>query len=292
MRDDDLKLPAIYSIARWLEDHWIDTARETGTVVLVLAGVALSDEMAGKLVGESWIGLFQVTAFVLLIVVGVVQLALGIVAARRTDRISRIRAEMQALRAENDSLRDPMYQREVRVASLIFDYLRVIGQRDFEIGGRAQEAGRLTLYLHDAVSGGFVPIGRYSNSPTLGRAGRARVPDDQGVLRRVWLEGVYTADGFPDPAKDLDAYKAHWAQQGLTREVIRQLRMYPRIYAGVAIWNTDKSRQVGVLMFESTAASRYSKQALRDTLKRYDESGFVASLCEEHQRVSAVETSS
>ncbi|HEB83887.1 MAG TPA: hypothetical protein ENI92_02675 [Bacteroidetes bacterium] len=150
-------------------------------------------------------------------------------------------------------------------------YLASLGRNALGFGTVEGCAERLTLYTHDNDSDSFLPVARFSFHPQFARRGRWSMPDNVGVLARVWKEGWYFDCDFPDPGADLELYIERCREMGWIREDVIGEAMKARLFCGIMIKDPKELRPLALLLLEATKPDRYKEGELRKAFAEPEE---------------------
>lgn len=228
-----------YRIAEWAENYWLEIVRDVGTGALVIATLSTSDEFARKVVREDWVAGFQTTAIISVVVLVMFQGYLSLRAYRHTARISDLRKENEALRGK----------REFEAAPLLQSFLKYLGEEDLSFGSKPGQSERLSVFRYSLQASSFWMVGRFSNSPEYSRALSLVINGNEGCLAKIWANGWLFESG---PDESMGGMKS-------------------KMRCGTVIWNRERTRQVGVVLLESTS-TRYGPNELESFMKKHEQS--------------------
>jgi hypothetical protein len=119
---------------------------------------------------------------------------------------------------------------------------------------------RLSLYSH--ANGQFSLLARVSANPTFLPRGRAKYPDNQGIIGQAWEAGFKVKTGLEEnrelwEAQLLEAYD-------IPRSVSVSLKMHSRSLVAKRIESPGEHRPLGMLVVESTTARGVSSSTVDD----------------------------
>ncbi len=118
---------------------------------------------------------------------------------------------------------------------------------------------RISAYRHREAISAFQLIGRYSENPTYNKPGRPVYPEDEGVIRDAWGEGVATAS-LPDRRTDEEEYyRTLEVEWNIGRSTAEDLTMGSREYVACALYEPQGEHRVAVIVVESDSVGILSK---------------------------------
>ncbi len=171
----------------------------------------------------------------------------------RTNNVHKINEENQRLLQENGAIAENIHS---LFAVILFGLAAKLN---------LSEAGseRVSIYVHRAEKGAFVPCGRYSHNPMLRERGRTKFPDSEGCISRAWQEGWHFANKFPE--KDGPEYVNYLlSEYRIPRNTSRSLKMVSRCIAARRI--NLGAIPIAVIVVESTRRDGLDEVRLREAL--------------------------
>jgi hypothetical protein len=234
--------------------HWAHTIRDYGPQIAVPVSAVIMTVCALRLKTPSllndiwsWTGLVFAVAILLNIV-----FSLAII--HRTPRISELIEENSRLREELDRRATDYFEKVRGKLASYFD----------QLGFTHEE--RISLYSHESRV--FTLCGRYSSNPMYDKRSSRMYPHDQGCLGAAWQTGQCVVEELPDPKSDLDNYVGiHTGLWKMPREIVENLTMKSRWFAGFRIDDEKEHRPVAVIIFESAKPKLRKKTLLEDFVK-------------------------
>lgn len=222
--------------------RWLAIIFEIALPIAAAVVLAMSGTVEGKI---GLIGREPSASAVLIGIGALLLLAAGVLVARRTIPLERLRREEPKLRERAD----------LGGAAL----LRVMRN---EVRGLAKKAGyasneRVSLYREE--EDGFTLLARYSARPAFAQSlGRFSLPCTEGVIGQAWDLGSAAETELPHPGNG-ELPNQEWvnAQQercGVAQSVANGFAMRSQAYVAFRIASDDPKGQ-GVIVFESTLSS-------------------------------------
>ncbi|RWC18587.1 MAG: hypothetical protein EOS51_16595 [Mesorhizobium sp.] len=161
--------------------------------------------------------------------------------------------------------KDEILKLQSLIASFGTDYFDIWTKRLQVLAEELKFDGQDRISVYRYADEAFTMVGRFSVRPELNKPGRSVYPANQGVIGAAWRsgEGKCVVTDLPDPEAALQAYldrcEAEWQ---LPNEVVQAMTMKPRSVAAFALMNSQKTARNAIIVFESTAAGRFSAAML------------------------------
>lgn len=126
---------------------------------------------------------------------------------------------------------------------------------------------RISLYIIDEDK--FVRCARFSQNPKYNRPGRSTYPLNEGVIGEAWSKGVEFFAKFHDAQKNKNAYIEKTNNKyRISRDVVANFSMFPRLILGYRISNHDKSDHNAIVIVESTNKDFADQYVILTVLER------------------------
>lgn len=156
-----------------------------------------------------------------------------------SNRVAVLEVENENLRSENTTLKQNTPQ-------LCYTILRDISKTHFHFHTSPPYAERISLYIHDSISG-FQMIARSSMNPQLETIGRRWYPDNQGLISHAWKNGITVA---AMPKGDAEWSRKCVSKYSMEKEVADNISMKSVMYGVIRI-NNKAGDPLAVVVVES-----------------------------------------
>lgn len=145
------------------------------------------------------------------------------------------------------------------------DYFDIWGKRLQVLAEELNFDARDRISVYRFNDDAFTMVGRFSVLPDLNKPGRSVYPADEGVIGAAWRsgDGKCIVTDLPDPTADWDEYlKRNLDQWQMPNEVVQSMNMKPRSVAAYSLMDPQGKARNAIIVFESTAADRFSSATL------------------------------
>ncbi|ESZ17701.1 hypothetical protein X735_09915 [Mesorhizobium sp. L2C085B000] len=161
--------------------------------------------------------------------------------------------------------KDEVVKLQSLIASFGTDYFDTWTKRLQALAEELKFDGQDRISVYRYADDAFIMVGRFSIRPELAKPGRSVYPANQGVIGAAWRsgDGKCVVTDLPDPEADSQAYLARCeADWQLPSAIVQAMTMKPRSIAAFALNNSQKTGRNAIVVFESTAADRFSAATL------------------------------
>ena len=125
---------------------------------------------------------------------------------------------------------------------------------------------RITLYLFSQRM--FFPCARYSKDPNKASIKRTKYDMRKGIIGKIWSNGWFFDNQFPDPA-DVRQYKKYSREKyELSPGEVANLSMQAVLYCGLRISDSLNRTPVAILVVESNERSRIKENEIRGVIEK------------------------
>lgn len=249
--------PLLHAIADYIGDYWTDISLVIFGVVTTISTYMFSDEAI-----RYWWDSPDIKHTDLIykqfkfwsskgIIFGILgTLIIGFFHFRKQNRLSTLENKIGELESEQESVLHDL-------GAVIRGYLWGIVE-NLNFG----PDDRVTLYSHEAKIQSFIPLERISLNPIFNKKSRTSYPDNEGYIAKAWQEGFAFEENLPsfDTAKKKYINKAK--QVNFPESLHSVVRMKSRLYFGWRITDSKNEIPLAVLMIESLAPDRWTKEEL------------------------------
>lgn len=241
----------------WFQDLCATTLQPFFGLLTLLSGTTLTFDFAE--IGEEhpqWSGLLNLLGGMahlgVFLVLATASVAVAIVTSRREKTLRALSASLLKHKSQIDEIGN--------VIIILFDGLLLNLANKLDIKQGAQV--RLSLYVHDASNGIFIPCGRYSTNPVFRSPGRTSYPETEGCIGRGWETGWHFDNKVPSgnqaAARRTYNFKTYCVPEWVTDGV----KMKSTLYA-VKRLDDALGASVAVLVVEAIDADHFDEGPLR-----------------------------
>jgi hypothetical protein len=126
---------------------------------------------------------------------------------------------------------------------------------------------RVTVYLYKGDH--FINIVRYSEHPTYIKNGRARYPEDEGMIAKAWENGE--AYEVIDTKYKNKRYNEQLRKRlNITADVADRLTMKARCHAAFVIRDLGNKKNIGVIVFESVSPNGIDYEKIKKAMREIE----------------------
>lgn len=263
----------------FLHNKWIDISLTAYPIVITVCTVAMSDEVTTRLLQDEANRTLLVQTLVLAIICSTLLYFYVILCHwKMTKNFSEVESENIDLKNKITTLEQERHEWVIEYRELLREYLHDFCYLCLKFSSEQHNTERLTFFVHDSDHH-FVPIIRISSNPRFAKLGREKIPDNQGCLGKAWEHDWFTVD-LNDP--ETKTYEKQSKELGISEDTLSLLRMKSRYYVGSVVRRPSDEKRIGVIMVESTKASRWYDSTIRST---FDQGSFSAFLTRLSHRV-------
>lgn len=248
--DEDIRPSKFVKLGLWLEDRW-------GQALSVMGGLILAGYQLAK--ADSFLEWFVFGIGAAAFLVG------NIVLFQQAPSITKLKEKVTALRRRlkaSDEANAQLAERaQLAYRQAVDPLLRGLAET-LKFG----ETERISVYKD--AGGLFSMLGRSSLNPRYDQQGRRSYPDSEGCIADAYLNGFAFDDNIPDPALSMSAYCDYMLKKWkIDISVCMGLRMRTRNIAASALYGPSSKKTIGVIVFESTKANKFTSAMIEGVLK-------------------------
>ena len=131
---------------------------------------------------------------------------------------------------------------------------------------KLDKEARMSLYLFENDQ--FLPCARHSRDPNKAKIKRTRYPALRGVIGKVWSNGWWFDNAFPN-SSDKKAYKKYCKEEyGLSANEVNALSFKAILYCGIRISDSLGRKPIALLIIESENKESIGEGRIHEELKR------------------------
>ena len=139
-----------------------------------------------------------------------------------------------------------------------------------DIEGQTTNNERISFFTYDSKNKRCTLQVRYSCNNIYDSSGQLYYSSNKGIIGKALQENEHFDNNFPDVLTDEEGYiKYHCDNYYLSEKDSKSLTMKPRLMYAYAIKDSEHSKNIGVIVIESTEKDRYDKDELHQTLEQH-----------------------